>query len=109
MKVVERIAMKCTREEYESIKNIIGDLDTTCKDDFILFNYLCNDTRKSCMMYSPNFFDRKVYETFDKDIFLKACGIERPKISVDYNYEKFVSLTREEIETILGYKIKIVK
>jgi hypothetical protein len=80
MEVVERIAMKCNREEYESIKNIIGDLDSPNEDDFIFYNYLCNDVGNSFQMYSPKFFRRKVYETFDKDIFLKACGIETPKI-----------------------------
>ena len=105
---MEKIAMKCTREEYYTIKDLIGNLTNPSEDDFVTYNYLCNYQDSGPQMFHPS-KSRKVYHDFNKDIFLKACGIETPKISIDYNYEKVVSLTRLEIETILGYKIKIVK
>ena len=119
---MEKIAMKCTREQYESIKEFIGDLKDTSIGDFVKYNYLvnnyCSRVHSFGMLQEPADFRLK-YETFDKDIFLKACGIETPKILIDYNpkghwIDEFVKsieveLTREEIEKILGYKIKIVK
>ena len=107
MKVLKEIKMKCTREEYDSIKHLVGELAVSDKKDFEDYNYLVTDLQDNnvYMFYG----DEEAYEKFDKNIFLNAYGTETPKISIDYNYEKLVSLTRLEIETILGYKIKIVK
>ena len=107
---MENIAMKCTRAEYEGMRQVL--LNSNIRESSHLFNYYYNSN-----IYLTNDFggellftcvttDRTVYDTFDRDIFLKACGIETPKILI--NYEKSISLTRLEIETILGYKIKIV-
>jgi hypothetical protein len=110
MKTVERIAMKCTRAEYESIKCFVGKLTGTNKKDFIAYTYLLNDYEdNSCCMDEVIHSDmksRKIYETFDKNIFLKACGIDTEEIKLNCIETE---LTREEIEAILGYKIKIVK
>ena len=109
---MEKIAMRCTRVQYESIKEFVGELRLEDPNDFEIYDYLCTSkTKERVIMLALRYIDndRKVYETFDKDIFLKACGIKTPKISINYNYEKVVSLTMLEIETILGYKIKIVK
>jgi hypothetical protein len=102
MKVVEEIKMKCTREQYESIKHIVGELEEPGSEDFNAYNYLHNNKFTGGVLMFTNDGAGVIYETFDKDIFLKACGKYTPKIIE-------VELTRQEIETILGYKIKIVK
>ena len=75
---MEKIAMKCTREQYESIKEFIGELKDTSIGDFVKYNYLVNNYSSRVhsfgMLQEPADFRLK-YETFDKDIFLKACGI----------------------------------
>ena len=81
---MEKIAMKCTRAEYESIKEFVGELTNPSKDDFKSYNYLTNcSSKKTVYMISKGFVDhdKKIYETFDKDVFLKASGIV-PKIAV---------------------------
>ena len=111
---MENIAMKCTRKEYYSMREQL--LNANIQESDCLFRfydysnvYLTNSFGDNELMFTCVTSERTVYETFDKDIFLNACGIETPKILIDYNYQKVISLTRLEIETILGYKIKIVK
>tara|TARA_R110000850_G_scaffold252796_1_gene377934 strand:+ start:74 stop:442 length:369 start_codon:yes stop_codon:yes gene_type:complete len=122
---MEAISMKCTREQYESIKHIIGDLDNESEDDFYTFKYLHNyeDTRPQMYNKTDGTTLRKIYHEFNKDIFLKACDLECPKAQGKYNQKshwtndflkstsdiKEIELTRLQIEIILGYKIKIVK
>lgn len=69
----ESIAMRCTRENYESIKEFVGELKQQDELDFNEYNYLLND-EYGCFAFISH-EGRKVYETFDKDIFLEACGI----------------------------------
>jgi len=71
------IAMRCTREQYESIKEFIGELNQKDKRDFNEYPYLLNDD-DGCFCFNE-YASRKVYETFDKDIFLEACGINKHK------------------------------
>ena len=72
------IAMRCTREQYESIKEFIGELNQKDKRDFNEYPYLLND-EDGFFAFNKCFADRKVYENFDKDIFLEACGINKHK------------------------------
>lgn len=67
--------MKCTKEQYESIKEYVGDLQRKHPGDFKEFNYLTFYKGKS-YMYRNQFLNTEVYETFDKDVLLKACGID---------------------------------
>ena len=78
---MEAIGMKCTREEYESIREFVGELTVPDSKDFGEFNYLhINDDDGTIFMhYKHNGI--KNYETFDKDVFLKAFVIE-PNITV---------------------------
>ena len=81
---MELIAMKCTRAEYESIKDQVGPLSMENAQDFTFYDYLINI--KSGYVQMDRYFNgphRKEYKTFDKDIFLKACGIDPNKIIFD--------------------------
>ena len=71
------IAMRCTREQYESIKEFIGELKQKDKRDFNEYPYLLNDD-DGCFCFNK-YASRKVYENFDKDIFLEACEINKHK------------------------------
>ena len=85
MKIVEEISMKCTRKQYESIMHLVGELTASSLNDFVWWEYLTNHPDGTVFMYKKT-TDCISYDTFDKDIFLKACGIETPKIQI--NYEK---------------------
>jgi hypothetical protein len=80
---MEAIAMKMTQEEFDSIKML---LDIKQLDSFSSCPYLVNNfqgifkTITNVSIYSKKDFNRKVYEYFDKDIFLKACDIEVDKV-----------------------------
>jgi len=74
--------MKCTQEEFDSIKDLILDLNGNI-GDFYTYPYLMTcwgNGRKIGNSNSMDFNNRKVYEYFDKDIFLKACDIEVDKV-----------------------------
>ena len=93
MNTKEKIAMKCTRAEYESIKEYIGDLKNTCDSDFDRYKYLSTpyDGVGQSSLLSKSFMDadRRVYKTFDKVVYLKACGIDPNKIIFDMVREHF--------------------
>jgi hypothetical protein len=83
---MEKIAMKCTRAEYESIKEFVGELENISKADFVTYNYLTICSRfKTLYMVSKDIvdLDKKIYETFDKDVFLNACGIKISKVKIN--------------------------
>jgi hypothetical protein len=92
---MEKIAMKCTRAEYEGIRDFIGDLDFISTDDFYKYNYLINNhiiTNNCYIGHSKP--ERKVYETFDKAIFLKACGIKVKKDKRKKMFKKTIKLLK---------------
>ena len=83
MKKFAPIAMKCTREDWESIKSFIPK-KLIRKDVYSNFNvtdyisYITNDYNKEgkiCSTISPE-CQEKIYEKFDANIFLNACGID---------------------------------
>jgi len=72
------IAMKCNKEQFDAVKE---------KLEHLLFNYatngeyLTNDYSRSgeigfSEMKGGEYSERKVYETWNEEIFLNACGIE---------------------------------
>jgi len=77
------IAMKCTQEEFDSIKDRI---ETSNIESFVKYPYICNfyynkkelvtNTGIPCKLNESH----EVYETFDANIFLEACGIEIEKV-----------------------------
>jgi len=79
---MEAIAMRMTQDEFDSIKGLIKcvEIDPFDKRSYLVNNFrnvlgkISNlDSLEICSNY------RKIYEYFDKDIFLKACDIEVEK------------------------------
>jgi hypothetical protein len=74
------IAMKCNQEQFEAIKPKLKGKDTTIWS-FSRYPYLCNnfDDKKMITNISKGnetFNNYKVYETWNEETFLSACGIE---------------------------------
>jgi len=66
--------MRCTQEQFESIKDKIK-CEVHSLDDFKRYPYLINNyfdtvTNLATTIANKN---REIYETFDAEIFLKAC------------------------------------
>ena len=74
---MESISMRCTKEQYESIKEFIGELERPSPDDFIKYNFLTNGYTggKKGFMVKEGLTSGKIHLSFNKDVFLKACGI----------------------------------
>ena len=90
---MEKIAMKCTRAEYESIKEFVGELVETSDKDFHEYNYLYTFRQNAVFMYIKN-GSCKSYEIFNKDVFLKACGIKVKKDKRQKMFKKTIELLK---------------
>jgi hypothetical protein len=86
---MEKIAMKCTRAEYESIKEFVGELVETSDKDFHEYNYLHTFRDNTVFMYIKT-KSCKSYEKFDKYIFLKAFGIKIKKDKREKMFKKTI-------------------
>jgi hypothetical protein len=91
---MKNIAMKCSKKEYESIKDVIGKIKCPSPEDFTEYNYLLNYSDGTVQMYNNSMGHRKVYETFDKDVFLKACGIKVKKDKRKKMFKKTIKLLK---------------
>jgi len=78
----EPIAMKCTKDQFESIKPILNEFGCVIEEisnNFIKYPYLVNNNFEknnhitNHLSYKSN--NRKYKETFNAETFLKACGI----------------------------------
>jgi len=71
---MRKIAMRCTQEQFESIKDEIK-LKIRNLDNFKKYPYLINDSFDGVtnLATTTGNKNREVYETFDAEIFLKAC------------------------------------
>jgi hypothetical protein len=78
---MKAIAMKCTQEDWDSVKDQIKFSEIS---DFKIFPYLVTNFRDSLGLVSnlkePKRWHRTVYETFDKDILFDALDIEVEKV-----------------------------
>lgn len=76
------IAMKCTQEQFEAIEPKLKGLKIEYITSFYYHNYLINNLWKQEKSISNIFestkgeYNRVVHETWNEEIFLKACGIE---------------------------------
>lgn len=81
---MEAIAMKMTQEEFDSIKGLIyiEEPIDSFKTHIYLINNFLGELGKITNVRDKNKVDfkRKIYEYFDKDIFLNACDIEVEKV-----------------------------
>lgn len=77
---MEAIAMRMTQEEFDSIKDFLPYININ-NLKFNLYPYLTNayiseDIFEIGTLIKNMLEYQKVYEYFDKDIFLKACDVE---------------------------------
>ena len=119
MEKFKAIAMKCNQEQFEAIKPKLKRKDTTIWS-FNKFPYLCNnfDGKKMVTNISKNnetFKDYKVYETWNEETFLRACGIEVDEpLTVSKEFPQLfepkpIKMTVAEVEAKLGHPVEIVK
>jgi hypothetical protein len=78
------ISMRCTQEQFESIKDRIplsigSDVFKFANqpNSYLTNNYYGMDLVRYTTAYQLN--EREVYETFNADIFLEACGVDVEK------------------------------
>lgn len=75
----QTIAMRCTQEQFDSIKHLIKYYGI---GTFVIFPYLVNNLGNkkgvcsNVSIYNHKDFNRKVYEEFNADIFLKSLKEE---------------------------------
>ena len=82
MKKFTPIAMKCTQEDWESIRDEISKYkEIGLSQTFKEFNFLVNNWNgkgivANCYETHSRVRKSKIYEKFDANIFLNACGID---------------------------------
>jgi len=82
---IRPIAMRCTQEQFDSIKDRINLPITDNEFDLEKYSYLTNNYNGNDKIgigavyptYMP--VSCQVSETFDADMFLEACGVEVEK------------------------------
>jgi hypothetical protein len=79
------IAMKCNEQQFESIREkLVGfdlsEIDLT--DNFYLINNFLGEDNHLATMHGKGSENRKIYETWDEEIFLEACEIKSIKYEV---------------------------
>lgn len=77
------IAMSCNAEQFESVREIleknnfkIVDISEWCSDHYLVNNYVGVDQRVSNVIYTVVGRGREVFERWNKDLFLRYCGIQ---------------------------------
>lgn len=106
---MELIAMKCTREQYESVRDKVGELHSTSESDFSRYNYLNNDEEGVFMHLKEGVDITSIYEEFNKDTLFKALGIEAEE---KFEISKEVVLKydmREEFPECFKIKMEVGK
>lgn len=82
------IAMKCTQEQFDAIKDKLVDI--TMITNFSESSYLINCYKDSRITNLPSVFKsiwaKEVHETWNEQIFLEACGIERIIMGSELQY-----------------------
>jgi len=80
MKKFTPIAMKCTQEDWDSIKSNFSKNQISSINDFDNFGYLVNNhfgsELKLANLSKSSGTGRTAYEKFDANTFLNACGID---------------------------------
>ena len=82
METFTPIAMKCTEEQFEAIRPKLIGLKITDMSPLSDYNYLVNNLWGELKLisnipdHSKGSHNRKVYEEWNEETFLKACGIE---------------------------------
>lgn len=98
------VAMKCTPEQFDTIKPKLKGLRIGFLSSFTDFIYLVNNfggrvkSINNVMPHAKGDFDREVYEIWNEEIFLKACGIE---------VETFQDLNDKNMVDLMGYSVLV--
>lgn len=98
------IAMKCTQEQFEAIRPKLKGLIVRSISSFSASDYLVNnfaEERKiisNVMNHAKTDYNREVYEIWNEEIFLKACGIE---------VETFQDLNDKNMVDLMGYSVLV--
>jgi hypothetical protein len=78
------IAMRCSKEQFDSIKDRLPKDKIVNIKSFIDYNCISNfyeESKISNIGYNDGMYKYiKIHETFNADIFLEACGIEVEEI-----------------------------
>lgn len=110
------IAMKCTREQFEAIKPKLEGVKIEI-GNFEKLLYLCNNLDGYTHVIANIFescrkdYNRTVYETWNEEIFLKACGIEVNSLEqqlqkAEAEVKRLQSLIEEENNIKIGDWVK---
>ena len=105
------IAMKCTQEQFDAIKPKLKGFNFRHIGDFNIYKYLINNsggnenTINNVTDYVKSQYNRKVYEEWNEELFLKNCGIEDETLEQQLEKAKAeVARLEKEIE---NNKIKV--
>ena len=92
---MELIAMKCTREQYESMSGFLNLIEQSA-NDFKRYGYLANKVDNLVAMYDKDLLSktRIIYEKFNKDVFLKSCGIKVKKDKETTIFKQTINLLK---------------
>jgi len=78
------IAMKCTQEQFDTVKDKLVRIEITSITDFNESNYLTNGYKIGIITnldkYYVSIWTENIHETWNEEIFLNACGIETERI-----------------------------
>jgi hypothetical protein len=120
MEKFKAIAMKCNQEQFEAIKpKLINNIKEM--SGFKVCNYLTNNLGGKEMIVSNIHYadkerkNRTVYETWNEETFLRACGIEVDEpLTVSKEFPQLfepkpIKMTVAEVEAKLGHPVEIVK
>lgn len=123
------IAMRCTQSDWDNIKPILEEkLNIKLNLTFVYNYYLINNFVDTPLrfMFVTNIekvnYNRTVYEEWDKNIFLEACGIKvkpefivgkwyKSSVGANQYYVKFKSLTDKDsfgMYKIVGETIEVI-
>lgn len=107
---MKRIAMKCTQDEFNTIRQILIDneFDVKAAYNFQMFPYLVNDYNgngESCVGTTNivGTSNREVHEIWNLNIFLQYCGIE-PKFILPEKWCVKASSCETVQQFFLSYK-----
>lgn len=98
------VSMRCTEEQFKGLEPILrgNGIRISRVDNFKLNVYITNNWAENGTLVIANHVDKHsimckntVYETYDKDLFLACCGLERV-----YTFEEAVELIKSGTHAI---------
>jgi len=89
-----KIAMKCNQEQFDAVKeklngtySMIGDF---AKFPYLVTGYYDSEQHISNSIVTSFFKNHILYETWNEQIFLDACGIEKIFKGSELQYKSFI-------------------